>query len=200
MAGDAVQQVSLGSAFTTWEALLSHMGVEGVRECTLRVNYRSSQAIADFAHRLLGPLAPPDPPIATLPGVPVGRFAFPTEGPASVFLTEALSDLMTREPGAAVAVICRHLESAAEVAEMLAQVPRVRLVRDGTFSFLPGIDVADVSQVKGLEFDYVIVPDATAANYPSMPESRRLLHVAATRAIHQLWVISVGHPSPVLPI
>ena len=60
--------------------------------------------------------------------------------------------------------------------------------------------MADVSQVKGLEFDYVIVPDADAANYPLTPESRRLLHVAATRAIHQLWVISVGHPSPVLPL
>ena len=200
VAGDAVQQVSPGSAFTTWEALLSCLGVEGVTECTLRVNYRSSQAIAEFAHRLLGPLAVADPPVAARAGVPVGRFAFPTEGPASVFLTEALSDLMTREPGAAVAVICRHLESAAEVAAMLAQVPRARLVRDGNFSFAPGIDVADVSQVKGLEFDYVIVPDADAANYPLTPESRRLLHVAATRAIHQLWVISVGHPSPVLPL
>jgi DNA helicase-2/ATP-dependent DNA helicase PcrA len=200
VAGDSVQQVNQGSAFTTWEALLAQLGATGARECTLRVNYRSSRAIAEFAHRLLGPLAPAQPPAALRTGVPVGRFAFPTEGPASVFLIEALSDLMAREPGASVAVICRHMESAAPIADLLAQVPRARLVRDGDFPFTPGIDVTDVSQIKGLEFDYVIIPDADATHYPLMPESRRLLHVAATRAIHQLWVISVGHPSPVLPL
>ena len=80
-----------------------------------------------------------------------------------------------------------------------AEVPNLRLVRQQDFSFRPGIEVADVAQVKGLEFDYVLLLDVTAGNYPDSQESRHLLHIAATRAAHQLWLISVGSPSPLLP-
>ena len=65
--------------------------------------------------------------------------------------------------------------------------------------FKPGIDVTDVRQVKGLEFDYVILVDVTASQYPADDESRHLLHIGATRAAHQLWVVSTGTPSPLLP-
>jgi DNA helicase IV len=58
--------------------------------------------------------------------------------------------------------------------------------------------VTEVAHVKGLEFDYVIVPDADAKSYPDTPESRRLLHVAATRASRRLWMISPAGPSPIL--
>ncbi len=32
--------------------------------------------------------------------------------------------------------------------------------------------------------------------FPDAPEARRLLHVGATRAVHQLWLTVVGTPSP----
>jgi DNA helicase II / ATP-dependent DNA helicase PcrA len=60
------------------------------------------------------------------------------------------------------------------------------------------VDVTDVESVKGLEFDYVIVPDASAATYPATDEARRRLHVAVTRASHQLWMATVGTPSPLV--
>ena len=52
--------------------------------------------------------------------------------------------------------------------------------------------------MKGLEFDYVILLDTSADHYPDEDRSRRLLHVGATRAVHQLWLVSVGAPSPVV--
>ena len=54
------------------------------------------------------------------------------------------------------------------------------------------IDITSVPQVKGLEFDYVVIPDVTDRDYPHDPASRRMLHVAATRAIHQLWIITTS--------
>jgi DNA helicase-2/ATP-dependent DNA helicase PcrA len=71
-------------------------------------------------------------------------------------------------------------------------------VSDQDFAFTPGIEVCDVIQSKGLEFDYVILLDVTAANYPDTPSARRILHVGATRAAHQLWVTTVGKASPLL--
>ena len=40
--------------------------------------------------------------------------------------------------------------------------------------------------------------EASAQYYPDDAHARRLLHVGATRAAHQLWLTSVGTPSPVL--
>jgi DNA helicase IV len=77
-------------------------------------------------------------------------------------------------------------------------MPEARLVLRGEFSFEPGLDVTVVDDAKGLEFDYVIVPDVTAEAYPQTDEARRRLHVAATRASHQLWLAAGGAPSPLL--
>ena len=70
---------------------------------------------------------------------------------------------------------------------------RLRLVADQDFSFSAGIDVTDVRQSKGLEFDIVILLDVTDASYPANDDARRLLHVAMTRAAHQLWITYVGN-------
>ena len=61
-----------------------------------------------------------------------------------------------------------------------------------------GVVVAEIEQVKGLEFDYVILVDVDAALYPDTSEARRRLHVGATRAIHQLWLTSIATPSPMV--
>jgi DNA helicase II / ATP-dependent DNA helicase PcrA len=45
----------------------------------------------------------------------------------------------------------------------------------------------------------VVLLDVNADSYPMNDEARRLLHVAATRAAHQLWVVCTGTPSPLLP-
>ncbi|MGZ3476787.1 MAG: ATP-binding domain-containing protein, partial [Polyangiales bacterium] len=44
----------------------------------------------------------------------------------------------------------------------------------------------------------VVIPDATAHAYPASDESRRRLHVAITRAAHQLLIVSGGPLSPIL--
>ena len=77
-------------------------------------------------------------------------------------------------------------------------MPRLRRVANQDFTFAPGIEVTEIEQVKGLEFDYVVVVDASDEHFPDTPAARRLLHVAATRAVHQLWVTCVGTPSSLL--
>ncbi len=76
----------------------------------------------------------------------------------------------------------------------------LRLVADQDFTFTPGIDVTDIKQVKGLEFDYVILLDVDSEHYPDNNYSRYLLHIGSTRAAHQLWLMNCGAPSPILPM
>ena len=151
-------------------------------------------------HQVLGPLAPPAGAPAR-PGAPVELHQFENMGEAVGFLAAALRSLMSREPTASVALIARFPSQADayHAALVRAEVPALRRVRREDFPFTPGIDTTDVAQVKGLEFDYVVLLDVTASSYPDSVEARHLLHIAATRAIHQLWLIAVGPTSPLVP-
>ena len=82
--------------------------------------------------------------------------------------------------------------------ELRLTVTRLRRVAQQDFTFAPGIEITEIDQVKGLEFDYVVHVEVNADRFPDTPASRRLLHVGATRAVHQLWLTAVGTPSPVV--
>ena len=45
----------------------------------------------------------------------------------------------------------------------------------------------------------MVLLDVSANTWPATAAARRMLHVGATRAAHQLWVTTVGRPSPLLP-
>jgi DNA helicase-2/ATP-dependent DNA helicase PcrA len=98
-------------------------------------------------------------------------------------------------------VIARYPEQAEIWYEGLkkGEVPHLRHVMDQDFVFRPGVDVTDIRQVKGLEFDYVVLVEVSDASYPQDDEARHLLHIGATRAAHQLWVLATGRPSALLP-
>jgi len=200
VAGDAAQQVDPSAHFDSWETLMDNLGAHtGSNSVTLQTAYRSPRPIARYAQAVLGPLAPATPPTAHRDGAPVLYTPQPNLGRAVAALSEGLGELLDREPAATVAVICRRPDGAAALHKVLSAGLPARLVADGAFTFRAGIEVTDVAQVKGLEFDYVVVPDASPSTYPDTPESRRALHVAVTRAIHQLWVLSVARPAPILP-
>jgi ATP-dependent DNA helicase UvrD/PcrA len=200
LAGDTQQHVT-HTGFTSWSKFLSELGVEGDALETLRVSYRSSQEIASFAHGVLGELREDDePPHAVRTGPPVELFRFTDRGACVAFLGDALRQLARAEPLASVAVLTPSPEMSAVYYEGLekSDLPSLRRVAKQDFSFAPGVEVTEIEQAKGLEFDYVVLADATAEHFPDTPEARRRLHVGATRAVHQLWLTSVGTPSPLL--
>jgi len=196
VAGDEAQQTF--SSYGGWDESLAALGVPDAPTVRLATSYRCPAPIAALAHEVLGPLAPPEPPRAGRPGAPVARFDFPSEAHAQLFLCGEVRDLLEREPEASVAVVCATPDTARAFHRLLGDLPEARLTLDGKFTFRPGCDVADVAAVKGLEFDYVVLPDAGIRAYPDEPEARRRLHVAVTRAAHQLWIATTGTPSPLL--
>ncbi|MCX6129711.1 MAG: AAA family ATPase [Proteobacteria bacterium] len=199
IAGDSAQQIDPTHSFASWENVLDQLGLPHVHASQLQTTYRSPEAIAEFAHHVLGPLAPAQRAKSIREGLPVARTLFPDEGQMVVFLSETLGNLIINEPLASIALITKTWDSALNLYKLLKDIPKLRLVEGGEFEFRPGIDITPASEVKGLEFDYVIVPDANINVYLDRPEDRRLLHVAVTRAIHQLWIISVQRESLILP-
>jgi superfamily I DNA/RNA helicase len=75
-----------------------------------------------------------------------------------------------------------------------------RLVYDGSFRTHHSIEVTLVAEVKGLEFDYVVIPDASDVAYPDSPAARRAMYVAVTRARFQVLIAHSGKRSPIVPM
>ncbi|MCB9660492.1 MAG: ATP-binding domain-containing protein [Sandaracinaceae bacterium] len=200
-AGDVAQRLHMDNGFTDWRTVLAQLGLSHVEIEPLKLSYRSTAPIIEFATDILGHLRNEVTGQATRGGAPVELFRFGSSGETVGFLSEALRNLVLAEPLASVAVITRYPEQADEYAEGLkrGEVPNLRRIADQDFPFRPGVDVTDVRQVKGLEFDYVVLVECNSTTYPQDDEARHLLHIAATRAAHQLWITASGTPSLLLP-
>jgi len=201
LAGDTQQHVMQAAGFTSWSEFFAHLGLEGTAVDTLRGSYRSSHEITRFARAVLGPLAEDgEAPETVRSGPPVELLQFTDAGACVATLSDALRALVREEPLASVAVLTPN-EAASELYYQGladAEVPNSRRVEEQDFTFAPGIEVTEIAQAKGLEFDYVVLVDVGARQFPDAPSARRLLHVGATRAVHQLWVTTVGEPSPLV--
>ena len=201
LAGDINQQLTQHNEFTDWDMVFRYLEVEGQKMSTLRVSYRSTYEIMDFSLSVLGELSTTKNFFATRHGPLVELFGFSSQGELTYQLASHLRELINTEPNASVAIICFDPKQAHLYFELLntIEVPKLRLIQDQEFSFTAGIDLTDIKQVKGLEFDYVILLDADTVNYPDLPYSRYLLHIGATRAAHQLWIMNYRLHSPILP-
>ncbi|MEZ4267289.1 MAG: 3'-5' exonuclease [Myxococcota bacterium] len=201
LAGDVAQKVHEGRDFQDWRHVLDALELPHVDVSPLQVSYRSTRQIMEVAHAILGPLAPDEMAATTRVGAPVAHLAFGSEGEAVAWLAPALSDLAHREPHANIALLTADLDDAIAWYQALerAEVPWINLISDQDFSFRPGIEVTDIRSSKGLEFDYVVLLGVDGPRFPLRDGARHLLHVGATRAAHQLWIVSTGQPSPLIP-
>lgn len=191
VAGDE-RQVSDDSAwFAGWDATMAALGAAGATRTELAHNYRSAPAIAHAAEEL----AAGRPALADGAYLTASRFA--GDFYQAIALCEALDALSARD--LTIGVIARDAEGARRVHRALSLGLDPQLILDGAFSFEPGVVVTSVAEAQGLEFDVVVVPDASAAAYPDTPTARRALYVAMTRAVDWLWLTTVGSWSPLLP-
>jgi DNA helicase-2/ATP-dependent DNA helicase PcrA len=198
LAGDTQQHLIEHGGFRSWSEFLQQLGLEGTQVDTLDVSYRCTHEIASFAMSVLGDLREDvTPPQTVRSGPPVELFRFTDHGACVASLADALKDLVAQEPLASVALLTpsKELSRLYFGGLQTSEVPKLRLVDHQNFTFAPGIEVTEIEQVKGLEFDYVVLVEASATSYPDTASSRRRLHVGATRAVHQLWLTSIGTPA-----
>ncbi|MBC8258712.1 MAG: AAA family ATPase [SAR324 cluster bacterium] len=206
LAGDLDQRIMIGRRHETWGESLGHLTLPNGSKPDitaldpLKIGYRSTHEIMTIAKQVIGEHSVNTVWHSTRHGAPVDVFRFRERGAMVAFLADTLKDLSIREPLASVAVLARTQESAKILYEGLLRTDLVglRFISDQEFSFTPGIDVTDISQTKGLEFDSVIIADADASTYGPDIRSRQLLYVGVTRAAHQLWIMHCGNPSSLI--
>ncbi len=169
-----------------WEAVRSHLGAPGGQTAVLTIGYRVPAGILEHANRLL-PLTGVD--------VPASRSVRETGVEPQVLIDAdaGIAELVAR----AVDALRHHHRLIGVVApdgwhgritEALARdgrstVDHVQLLADGEIAmFSP-------EAVKGLEFDGVVVA-APHEILDGTPRGARLLYVAMTRAVQELYLVS----------
>lgn len=184
--------VELASGDTPIARLFGEAETERI---TLRRSYRSTREIVEFTRQML-PDGHEIEPFDRSGGLPAVVFAANEQARIEAIASD-MADLLTEGFGS-VAVICKTAAESAAAYEALKNVcPHLTLVDKHTASFEQGTVVIPSYLAKGVEFDAVLIYDASAETYGAESE-RKLFYTACTRAMHRLRLYAVGEPTPFL--
>lgn len=192
-------QASRPGAAPGWDAVVQAVAPrEPARFVQLSVNYRTPAEIMDVANRLLAVAAP---------GVELTRAVRRTGGHPRFVTTNDLvaatanaARLAARSGGTVAVVAAPALHPA-----ILEAVRDVGAVAETPAALDAPIGVLDALNVKGLEFDHVVVVEPATLVGPD-PNGLRLLFVALTRATRTLTVVHAAplpealEPDPVVSV
>lgn len=194
--GDLSQRINAHSGVESYDDLRDVFGRDAQSVVRLTRSYRSSWEISEFARGIL-PAADSADNVRRSGRRPVVVDAGSLDETARLVSGEI--DKLKAEGMASIAVICKTAEEAVRVYSRLLPNHDVRLVESDSLTFHHGMVVLPVYLAKGLEFDAVIIHDASGTAYGAESE-RKLLYTACTRALHSLTVCFSGSPSPLLPL
>ena len=96
-----------------------------------------------------------------------------------------------------IAIICKSAEESISAYESLSGIKEIKLLKSNSIEYEQGVVVIPSYLSKGIEFDAVIIYDASEQVYGD-ESLRRIFYTACTRAMHDLQLYSVGEPSPFL--
>ena len=192
MLGDEHQAIREGTASFDEIRELFAQSHGSVDECRLLTSYRSSPEITALFSGLVEHDSPVKlasvqragvtPRIEALPGRDEFLAAL-REVVAGAGEDEGLTAIVAADDGA-VSWLSKQLGDAAEVINRDRELPAT------------GVVLMSLRLAKGLEFDHVIIPDASAETYPDTPLARRRLYTAISRAMHKATLLAQGELSP----
>jgi len=96
-----------------------------------------------------------------------------------------------------IAIICKSAEESKSAYESLCNIEGIKLLKSSSVEYEQGVVVVPSYLSKGIEFDAVIIYDASEHVYGD-ESLRKVFYTACTRAMHSLQVYSIGEPSPFL--
>lgn len=111
-------------------------------------------------------------------------------------ITAKVSELQERGYHS-IAIICKSAEESERAYEALAGIEAIKLLKSSSLEYEQGVVVIPSYLSKGIEFDAVIIYDASEEVYGS-DSLRRTFYTVCTRAMHELQLYSIGEPSSFL--
>lgn len=97
-----------------------------------------------------------------------------------------------------IAIICKCNREAQQVYNALSKKINASLMKDAE-DYNNRVLVATCASAKGIEFDAVIIPNASDENYNNSVD-KNILYVSSTRALHKLFFLTDGLVSKLLQV
>ncbi|QMV43546.1 RNA polymerase recycling motor HelD [Cohnella cholangitidis] len=200
--GDFNQAIYLQSqesgGFGGWTRLMAPDVTSVLR---LTTSYRSTEQIVDYTKAILAPEDAAGITPFQRKGEEPTVIACSDGGHLGDKMAADIVELFARGYGT-IGVITKTAHetgnASALLKERLPDDVSVTLVTGGAAELPKGVSVLPSYLAKGIEFDAVLVWDASSASY-GQEKDRKLLYTVCTRALHVLHVYHTGEASPWLP-
>ncbi|MCM0583391.1 AAA family ATPase [Weissella diestrammenae] len=161
----------------------------------LTQTYRSTQQITDFAKAIL------------IEGATINAFERTGDLPTIEVVTNHSGMIQAVKSQVAInvadhettAIITKTLAEAEQVYAELHSTTDVTIIRTENQRLVPGTIIVPAYLAKGLEFDAVIMWNASRETYAGDDE-RQLVYTIASRAMHRLTILAKNHLSTLLDV
>ncbi len=198
--GDLAQGIAATTGLEDWQVLQQQVftGLP-LKYYELKQSYRSTKQIVEFANGVLPPELPRGIPVYRQGDLPR------VEGTASMAATagrvQERVEFYLQQGCKSVAIIVKTAAEANQAYSLLEQAGRpgeFTLISENSASLPAGVTVLTIALAKGLEFDAVIVWNASAERFKALPLDAKQLFVALSRPLHYLHVFYTGELTPLL--
>ncbi len=200
--GDVSQNIYYDAGMNSWESIKKEIfNLDKDKFYVLAKSYRNTIEISEYAGRVLKKCSFETYDIQ--PIIRHGRKVTLREMNSEqemVMATVQIVEEILENDYDTVAIICRTIDEARRVERLLMSHITVMSLPENleNMTFMNGIMVLPIHMTKGLEFDGVIIWNPDENNYRENDADAKLLYVAITRAMHELYIIYTGNLSRLL--
>lgn len=195
MLGDEHQAIREGTAsFAQIRELFGRTHGQ-VDECRLLTSYRSSPEITTLFSGLVEHDAPVKLASVHRAGVAPHIEAVPGRDEFLAALRKQVA--FAHEMEGLTALVAADDGAVSWLAKQLRDCD-VTVIKNNNELPAAGVVLMSLRLAKGLEFDQVIIPDASAEAYPDTPLARRRLYTAVSRAMHGVTLLAQGELTPLV--
>ena len=200
--GDLSQGIHAYRSIDSWQSLLKDVFADTrtvYRE--ILYSYRSAKEIVELFNKVMPPGSSRAIPVYEVGRQPVLEQTDSFEETATRIaqLLISFADAKFRSVG----IITKQESDSIALYEQLQTLadpdsPALHLISGQAATYKGGISILPVTLAKGLEFDAVIIANASADEFSTDAFDARLLYVALSRAMHRLHVFYQGKLTPLL--
>ena len=189
--GDVSQNVNYECGMNDWRDMTQKIFCKDTDEFRLlSKSYRNTIEISEFAGKILDRASKGAYKIEPVirHGEPVQTIQENTWERLAEHAAQIIKEVL-HKGYETVAIVCFEADAVQRVSQLLAKYKEIKLAKAQECGFTKGVMVLTVQQTKGLEFDCVLLWNPDMKGYRENPKLAKQLYVAATRALHELYLM-----------
>lgn len=199
--GDMSQAIHTDRGLTNWQQLLKEVFSEAkCRYYEVNFSYRSAKEIVDLFNKVL-----PSGRSKAIPVYEIGRQPVIEPVPSALTALKRTLEIIEEYQTLgckSIGILTKGESDSLTLYEGLHQaaphLTNLHLITTSVLSYHGGITIAPIPLAKGLEFDGVIIWNASDKNFTAAFYDAKLLYVALSRAMYYLHILHQGKLTPLL--